>query len=121
MVATLPFPGSNRTFHTTKKLAGFSNLSVQQCSRSDSVCLSGRLASQQVWGGESDESGNEEDDVEKSSKSGNEDEVRRSGKLLVLQQILPLWEAQVGICSADMCVVEHEYTPLPCAMKLRQS
>ncbi|CAM9862204.1 unnamed protein product [Scytosiphon promiscuus] len=69
------------------------------CNHPDLVCRVGdsvvtRLASQQVWGKESDESGNDEDDLEEASKTKNQDEVRRSGKLLVLQQILPLWKTQ---------------------------
>lgn len=38
-----------------------------------------------------------EDDVANGSKDANQDQVERSGKLLVLQQILPLWHEQVGI------------------------
>lgn len=66
------------------------------------VCLfvlaSSRLASHHVWGGASEESEtSEDDDVVDGSKDGNQELVRRSGKLLVLQQILPLWHEQVVI------------------------
>ncbi len=54
-----------------------------------------RLASHQVWGGASDESEEEDDELAVDSKVATPDQAQRSGKLLVLQQILPLWHAQV--------------------------
>ncbi|CAM9254896.1 unnamed protein product [Ectocarpus sp. 8 AP-2014] len=69
------------------------------CNHPDLVCRFGdsvvtRLASHQIWGGDSDASEKEEDDTAEESKSDNDHEVQRSGKLLVLQQILPLWHKQ---------------------------
>lgn len=57
-----------------------------------------RLASHQVWGEASEESEtSEDDDLADGSKDEDRDQLQRSGKLLVLQQILPLWHEQVGI------------------------
>ncbi|CAM9824223.1 unnamed protein product [Ectocarpus sp. 12 AP-2014] len=69
------------------------------CNHPDLVCRFGdsvvtRLASHQIWGGDSDASEKEEDETAEESKSDNDHEVQRSGKLLVLQQILPLWHKQ---------------------------
>lgn len=67
-----------------------------------------RLAAHQVWDGASDGSEEDEDDLGEGSKSETEDEMKRSGKLLVLQQILPLWHAQVGITGQKLhklCVI----------------
>lgn len=71
-----------------------------------------RLASHQVWGGASDGSEKDEDDEAEGAKGENQDEVQRSGKLLVLQQILPLWHAQVGIIDQKLqklCVVNRKF------------
>lgn len=56
-----------------------------------------RLASHRVWDGASDGIEEDGEGLAEGSKDETEDEVQRSGKLLVLQQILPLWHAQVGI------------------------
>lgn len=67
-----------------------------------------RLATHQVWDGASDGSEEDEEGLGEGSKSEAEDEFKRSGKLLVLQQILPLWHAQVGIIGQKLhklCVI----------------
>lgn len=53
------------------------------------------MASQQVWGGVSDSETGDDDGLADGPKDVNQDQVQRSGKLLVLQQILPLWHEQV--------------------------
>lgn len=55
-----------------------------------------------MWGGASDESEEEDDDLAVDSKGATQNQVQRSGKLLVLQQILPLWHAQVWISPRDV-------------------
>lgn len=74
-----------------------------------------RLASRQAWDGASDGSEEDEEDLAEDSKSDTEDGLQRSGKLLVLQQILPLWHAQVSITGqklSRLCVTHSEYSLL---------
>eukprot|EP00903_Cladosiphon_okamuranus_P019263 g17709.t1 len=69
------------------------------CNHPDLVCRFGdsvvtRLALHRVWGGTCEGSESGEDDLVDGSKDDTQGQVQRSGKLLVLQQILPLWREQ---------------------------
>eukprot|EP00752_Nemacystus_decipiens_P004421 g4036.t1 len=70
------------------------------CNHPDLVCRFGdsvvtRLASHQIWGGASEDSeASDNDNLADGAKDSCQDQIQRSGKLLVLQQILPLWHEQ---------------------------
>lgn len=65
-----------------------------------------RLAPQKVWGkgSESETDQSDGDDVEKGASRDKHGVVHRSGKLLVLKQLLPLWHTQVGLAGARVVI-----------------
>lgn len=65
-----------------------------------------RLAPQKVWGKGSETDESDGDDVKEGMSREQHGVVQRSGKLLVLKQLLPLWHTQVGFAGVR---VDMEY------------
>lgn len=55
-----------------------------------------RLAPQKIWGKGSETDESDGGDVTEGASREEHGVVQRSGKLLVLKQLLPLWHTQVG-------------------------
>ena len=69
-----------------------------------------RLAPQKVWGEESETGESDGHDVGEGASGEEHGAMQRSGKLLVLKQLLPLWHTQVGFAGAR---VEIQVLALP--------
>lgn len=59
-----------------------------------------RLAPQNIWGEGSETDESDGDDMTEGASREEHGVVQRSGKLLVLKQLLPLWHTQVGFAAA---------------------